>query len=277
MTIQGALKDGLRRLRARRVPEPQASAEWILAEAMGVSRPALRLKAAQPVEGSSLRRFRSWIRLRARRVPLAYVLGNQDFMGLKLRVNPRVLIPRPETEELVEAFLSLFNSPKLRLLDIGTGSGCIALALARRLPQAEVWATDLSPAAVSVARANARRLGLSGRIRFGPLSPDLRFDGVVSNPPYIPAPALDLLPPEVRREPRLALDGGRDGLKVLRSAARLAKRRLVPGGWVALEINQDQGSRVRDLLEGLGFADVSIRKDLSGLDRIALARRGTVP
>ena len=206
---------------------------------------------------------------------------------MELEVNPSVLIPRPETEELVQAVVSLAPriprvSSALQVLDIGTGSGCVAIALAHLLPEAQIVATDISAAALALAEKNARRYQLGGRIRF--MQADLFSlaqgsgrrawaDIAVSNPPYIPSAQVARLEPEVLQEPLLALDGGKDGLAAIRAIAAEAPVDLKPGGWLALEIGHDQGPVVRRLLETAGFKELELRKDAQGVERIVLARR----
>lgn len=275
-------------LASRRVPEPEANAEFLLAAVLGKGRAALKADPRRLLSPEQGRAFWRLVLERGRRVPLAYVLGTQQFLGLELKVGPGVLIPRPETEELVEAAAALARGPgagarPLFALDIGTGSGCIALALAKLLPSASVWATDISTEALALARENARRLGLAGRVRFVPA--DLHrpmpsplpgaagwADLIVSNPPYIPSGRLVRLEPELGHEPRLALDGGPDGLGAVRAILGQAPRHLRAGGWLALEIDEGQGEAVRSLMRGAGLESVEIRRDLAGLERIALGR-----
>jgi len=196
-------------------------------------------------------------------------------------VDPRVLVPRPETELLVEAVLQAVpRDAEIRVLDLCTGSGCVGITLALERPRARVLATDTSPGAVEVARANAAALGPADRFeaRLGdllaPVEGEPPFDVVVANPPYVPTGELPTLSPEVRREPPLALDGGADGLDVVRRIAEEAPRRLVPGGLLALEIGDGQGPAVHSLLEAAGYGSVRIERDLARHDRLAL---GTHP
>ncbi|MDD5655871.1 MAG: peptide chain release factor N(5)-glutamine methyltransferase [Elusimicrobia bacterium] len=268
-------------LRERAVPEAPANAEFLMAAALKTGRNEVRRRAGEPLGEDAGRRFWAWVAERGRRVPLAYVLGAQPFMGLDLAVTPDVLVPRPETEELAAAALGLLaGRARPVILEIGTGSGCIALALAQALPEAEVFATDVSAAALALAARNAERNGLRGRVRFACedlFRPDIRTEAwadlVVSNPPYVPEGALAGLEPEVQAEPRLALDGGPDGLDAVRAVAAGALRRLKPGGFLALEFGVSQGPAVRSVLESAGGRDVEIRKDAQGLERLAVARR----
>jgi release factor glutamine methyltransferase len=230
---------------------------------------------------------------RGRRIPLAYVLGKQAFMDFEVKVAPSVLIPRPETESLVEATIDLaktrFPNQSLHILEIGTGSGCVSIALARALDCAMLYATDISPSALAIAQENAHRLGVEGRIRF--IREDLfrstpipwRLSGgehtgnrpwadiIVSNPPYIPSCEIPNLDPEVLREPTLALDGGSDGLDAIRAIITDAPGKLKAGGWLVLEIGDSQAPLVQELL-AQSFTAVQSRKDLQGEVRIALAQ-----
>jgi len=212
--------------------------------------------------------------------PIQYIIGHVDFRGLEIRCDRRALIPRPETEQLVEQVLQAVQESEGRgqgsvnIVDVGTGTGCIALALLAELPNATVTAIDISADALALARENAERLGLRGRFQalennllegFEPASLDI----VVSNPPYIFSNIWKNLEPCVRDfEPQLALDGGADGLDLIRPLVAQAARVLKPGGTLFLEVGYDQGEAVIQCLEGHGFQQVEVRKDLAGLDRI---------
>ena len=214
--------------------------------------------------------------------PIQYIIGHVDFRGLEIRCDRRALIPRAETEQLVEEVLkSKAQSLKpLCIADVGAGTGCIALSLLHELPNAEVTGVDVSSDALSLARENAGRLGLSGR--FQTLENNLldgfeegSLDIVVSNPPYILSDVCKTLDPSVRDfEPKLALDGGKDGLDLIRTLIKQAALVLKPGGGLFLEIGYDQGAAVSKLLEHHGFQRVEVKKDLAGLDRIVLGWRG---
>jgi release factor glutamine methyltransferase len=281
MTAGELLAWGEKFLSARQVPEAKASAEFLLAAALGGGRARVHAGAGDRIPAKGSGEFERFIKARARRTPVAYILGNQPFCGLEIRVTPSVLIPRPETEELVEHAARLarerFDGRPLHILEIGTGSGCISVALAKLLPQATLYATDISSEALELARLNARAHGVEPRIRF--LREDLFHpakaagwaDMLVSNPPYIPSGEIADLDPEVKREPFLALDGGKDGLDAIRAIAQAAPSLLKPGGWLALEIGDGQGRAVRSILDA--FADVDVRRDLSGRERFAFARR----
>jgi len=269
-------------LRERSVPEPEANAELIMAEVLGIGRLQARLDSARVLTGPQASRFWSLVLERGRRIPLAYLLGHQAFMGLEIKVGREALIPRPETEQVVEEAIGLL-APRaqepLHLLEIGTGSGCIAISLSKAFPHAVVYATEISSAALRLALRNAQDHRRAGRIRF--IREDLFKAGggrggwadlVISNPPYVPSREIGRLEPELRHEPRLALDGGPDGLRAMRAVAPQAMAFLKPGGWVVLEIGARQGESVRRILKSAGFEDHEIRKDLQGLDRIALAQ-----
>ncbi len=275
-----------RHLERQKVPEAGANAEWLMAETLRVGRGRLALEGGRALSERQQNQFWNLVLQRAKRIPLAYVLGRQPFMGLEIHVTSSVLIPRPETEELVsEAARRLKdkeNQP-LRILEIGTGSGCIAVALATLFPKARIYATDVSPAALDLALKNALAHGRSGQIRF--VREDFLKEGfslggaagwadlVISNPPYIPTARLKNLEPEVLREPILALDGGKDGLDAIRAIVQAAPRLLAPGGWLVLEIDCEQGRAVEDLMRGAGLSQACVLKDAQGLDRVALGLR----
>lgn len=270
-------------LTERGVPEPRANAEFMMAEALKAGRTELALHHQRVPTGKQERVFWGQVERRGKRIPLAYLLGTQPFMGLEIKVTGEALIPRSETEELVVEAVSLLkpreNEP-LNVLELGTGTGCIAIALAASLRQATVYATDISKAALKLAMDNALAHHVERRIRFineDLFKEDARFKGwadlVISNPPYIPTRDLGGLDPEVLKEPTLALDGGKDGLDFLKAIIAAAPRYLKAGGWLALEMGSDQRVAVLTLLEKAGFATRYVRKDAQGHDRIAVARR----
>ena len=278
------LADAVSYLERRGVPEAPANAEFIMAAVLKTRRNEVKLGSAHPLRETQGFHFWELVAERGERVPLAYVLGTQDFMGLEIAVTPDVLVPRPETEELVaqaQLRLGALGVPSPVVLEIGTGSGCIAIALAKTFPAAVVYATEASPAALALAQKNAEAHGLGRRIRFidedifKPAAASAGWvDLLISNPPYIPSAEVASLEPEVRREPALALDGGPDGLDAVRAIAAQASLRLKRGGCLLLEIGCTQGAAVRDILSRSGGQEVEIRKDLQGLDRIAAARFG---
>jgi release factor glutamine methyltransferase len=261
------------------VDAPRLTAELLLGSTLQLARVKLYMELDRPLLAGELAAFRELIKRRVAGEPTQYLVGNTSFYGRRFDVDPRVLIPRPETELLVEAALrGLPRETPFRALDLCTGSGCVAVSLALERPLATVWAVDVSPDALAVARANAERLGALPRLTllegdlFAPLPPGERYEVVVGNPPYIRTGELPGLQREVQREPRLALDGGPDGLEVLRRIAAGALAVLAPGGLLALELSDEQGAAVKTLLEDAGYREVAVEKDLARQDRLALAR-----
>lgn len=251
--------------------------ELLLAEALGRSRGWLYAHPEAAVPAPARARFETLLARRQAGEPVAYLLARQGFWSLELEVGPATLIPRPETECLVELALArLPVGQPLRVADLGTGSGAIALALARERPQARLVATDASAEALTVARRNAARLGL-GRVEFRegdwlvPLAQE-RFDLIASNPPYIEQDDPHLAQGDLRFEPPAALASGADGLDAIRVIVRDAGRHLHPGGWLLLEHGWRQGAAVRALLEVAGFTEVATERDLEGRDRVSLGR-----
>jgi release factor glutamine methyltransferase len=269
--VKGALGAAVDALTAAGVESPRLDAELLLAEATGLDRARLIASPEAEVVPAAARRFGEMVRRRLRREPVAYILGRKGFRHIELTVDRRVLVPRPETELLVELALELAPD---RVLDIGTGSGAIALAIPAALPGCEVTASDSSPAALEVARENAERLGLSERVELTRpiLPPDARsFDLVVANLPYVSEAELEGLEPEVSRwEPREALLGGPDGLDVLRATIPAAAA-FAPV--LALEIGEGQAAAVAAMLSEAGFEDVRTRRDLAGIERIVWGSR----
>jgi release factor glutamine methyltransferase len=268
-------------LRAAGIDDPRLDAELLLAEATGRDRAHLAANPEAEVPPPAARRFGEMVRRRLRREPVAYILGRKGFRHLELAVDPRVLIPRPETEMLVELALELHPGS---VLDLGTGSGAIALAVAAELPDCAVTATDTSAGALEVARANAERLGLVDRVRFleGSLPPDEGFDLVLANLPYVAEADWPSLQPEVTEwEPREALLAGPDGLDAIRELL-LDRLRLLSryprqktksaGAIVALEVGEGQAGAVGALLREAGFGSVEVRVDLAGIDRVVIGR-----
>lgn len=271
------LKEAVQTLKSRGTDEPDASAEVLLAAASGCGRAALLAFAEQPVSAEKEALFRHFLARRLAGEPVSHILGYTDFCGLRIHVTPQVLTPRPETEELV-LFASEFFRPQhaLNILDLCTGSGCIALALADLFPHASVTAVDLSPEALTVAQDNAARLNLSERVRF--TQSDLfenvsgTYDLIISNPPYIPTADLAGLQAEVLREPRLALDGGADGLDLVRRIVERAEMFAAPGALLALELGINEAACVRALLDGRVWKSM-VKKDIVGIDRFVLAKK----
>ena len=267
--------------RERGIEGGRLDAELLLAETLGLDRVGLYLNYDRPLNPEELGAYRERVARRGRREPLAYILGRTEFWSLPLSVTPAVLIPRPDTEVLVEEAVARV-ADAATILDVGTGSGAIALALASELPAATVTGVDLSPDALAVAAENARLNDLSSRTfwRRGDLA-DLAggpYDLVVSNPPYIPAAELAQLMPEVRDfEPRLALSGGEDGLDCYRHLARQAAELLRPGGWLLVEVGIGQQKSVRALWEQAGLAEIFERADYAGIVRVVGGRRPEQP
>lgn len=272
--IREALSASVDALRAAGVEDARLDAELLLAEATGWDRARLAADPEAEIPPAAARRFGETVRRRLRREPVAYILGRRGFRQLELAVDSRVLIPRPETELLVELALEL--RPR-SVLDVGTGSGALALAIAAELPDAEVTATDTSSGALTVAAANAERLGLAARVEFceGTLPPrGEEFDLVVANLPYVSERDWGDLQREVTEwEPREALLAGPDGLDVLRSAVPAL---AAVTGTLALEIGQGQAAAVGELLRAAGHPAIESRPDLAGIERLVIGRRGPV-
>jgi len=269
-------------LEAAGLSSARVDAEWLLAGLLGVGRVAVRLDLAETVPAPIAERYAHAVSRRARREPLQRILGWEEFRGVRVRLTDAVLVPRPETETLVEWALALLPPPggrRLLAIDLGTGSGCIACALASERPDLDVIAVDVSPAAAAVARDNAQALGLAARV--GVVAADL-LDGVrdlgadliVSNPPYLPSALVPELAPEVRiHEPRLALDGGADGLTLIRRIVTTARRYLRPSSALAIETaGGDQAEAAAALLRAAGWDRVTVRADLVGIERFVAGR-----
>jgi release factor glutamine methyltransferase len=263
------------------VPEPRASAELLLGHVLGLDRLSLRLNPQRSIETSELAAFMKCVERRLLGEPVQYITGTQEFWSLPLSVTPAVLIPRPETELLVEAVLDIARKAgagKVRIADVGTGSGAIAVALARELPEAVIVAGDLSRAALQVARRNARRHQVAERVHFvcadlfAPFS-ESAFDIVVTNPPYVKGSDILLLPREIRDyEPRAALDGGVDGLASIRAIIHGVPDFLRPAGVLVLEMGAGQARDVTALVsETKRYRAHRVLKDYGGIDRVLVA------
>ncbi len=257
------------------VDAPRLTAEILLAHALSCDRVRLYLDFDKPLGPVELAAFRELVRRRAAGEPTAWLTGRRAFRAHDFRVTPDVLVPRPETELVVEAALGLLP-PGGALLDLCTGSGCIAVSAALARPDARVVATEISTAALAVARENGAALGAAVTFLEGdldaPLGPAERFDVVVSNPPYVPAAEIDGLAREVRREPRLALDGGPDGLSVIRRLLARAPSRLRPGGALVVEMHESHAGPLPGLCREAGLVGVEVGRDLAGLPRWVVAR-----
>jgi release factor glutamine methyltransferase len=278
LTIGALLAESSARLAAGASDSPGLDAELLLAHAVGSRRARLRSHPEEIPDEASRMRFAEMVGRRARGEPLAYIVGHKDFWTLRLMVTPAVLVPRPETELLVERALALWSEPDARVLDLGTGSGAIALALASERPDWQLTATDVSLEALDVARANAFSLALT-RVEFltgswfEPLG-ERRFGLVVSNPPYIGAAEPELAATPLGYEPRDALSPGEDGLACLRAIIHTAPPHLEHGGWLLLEHGATQAAHVARELVVRGFRHVRSHRDLAGHERMTEAQWG---
>lgn len=267
------------RFTERGLRTPRLDAEVLLTHVTGRDRVGLYTHFDQPLAKEELARYRELIKRRLAGEPVAYLVNKQEFWSLPLYVDARVLVPRGDTEILVERALAWMKGrPAPRVADIGTGSGAIAIALSHERPDAELFAVDRSPGALEVARRNAAAndvdvIFLEGDL-LAPLRPHAPFDAIVSNPPYIPDGEFEALQREVRCEPREALLGGRDGLDAIRRLVEGAPALLVPGGLLAIEVGAGQAPAVAALLARAGFTDVSVKKDLAGIERVVSGARG---
>jgi release factor glutamine methyltransferase len=286
MTVRETLAEGTALLASSNIDTPALDASLLLAAILGVDRAHLLLAYPDSLPSGVSHRFKELLERRLGGECVAYILGHKEFRNLDFMVNPAVLVPRPDTETLVEAALEFCGKaltlPRagpggLRLLDLGTGSGAVAVALKHEVPGLEMWASDISEEALETARANATRLlgpgpaGYTG-VRF--IKSDLfahipgQFHVIISNPPYVPGAEIETLSPEVRREPRLALDGGRDGLDLIRLLISEAPDRLYPGGGLFIEADPRQMTTLAALLETGGLKDIQTYRDLSGKKRV---------
>ena len=261
------------------IESPRLNAELLAGHALGLARMQLYLQFERSLSDAEAESIRSLVRRRGQREPLQYLIGHVEFSGLTLKVDRRALIPRPETEFLVETIVGRrSDSPPGSILDLGTGTGAIALALARKWPGASVTAIDSSEQALELARENAAAAGLDGRVSFlksdwfGALAADARFDLVVANPPYLSPAELADSAPELRdHEPAAALVAGEDGIADIRAILKEAPAHLAPGGLLALETGADQHARLRPIAAECGWSSIESLPDLSGRPRYLLA------
>jgi release factor glutamine methyltransferase len=286
MTVLEVIQKGADHLAKKGVEAARLQVELMLAHLLKMPRLNLYLNFGRCLQEPEVECLRDWIKRRGQHEPLQYVLGSVSFCGVELEVNRSVLIPRPETEVLAElAWTWLLNdrtssSPELHVLDYGTGSGCLAIVLALRCPEAKLWAVDKSSEALQVASANARTHQVDRRIQLFQAEsleavPDQRFHLIVTNPPYIPTDEITRLQPEVRdHEPRLALDGGPDGLAILRALAVNAAARLAPGGQFMSEFGDGQETILAEWFAQPPWQRMEIRPDNSGRPRILIAEAG---
>ena len=278
MQVREALKHGVERLTASRVGSPRMNAEVLLMFTLACDRAYLFAHPERDLTRDEQLRYEEALADRAAGKPSQYITGHQEFWGMDLIVSPAVLIPRPETEHVIETVLRLVDpTSSPRIVDVGTGSGCIALALAKELPLAEVHATDISPGALEIARANAARHQLENRIQFHETDllrglPLETFDLIVSNPPYVGESEEDEVQLEVRKfEPRNAVFAGPTGLEVIERLIRQAQTALKPGGWLVMEISGTILDGVKHLLNNWQQGDIA--NDLQGIPRVASARK----
>ena len=283
MTLREALTDAIAFLDENAVGSPRMNAEMLLMFTLGCDRAYLYAHPEHGLGADKKARYQAHLQERARGVPAQYIVGHQEFWGLDFIVGPAVLIPRPETEHLVETTIELArkseaqrHTEELKIIDVGTGSGAIALALAKELPQADIVAVDISPEALEVARTNAARLELE-RVRFQQNDmlagfEGAEFDFVVSNPPYVGESEAEKVQREVRKfEPHIAVFGGPEGLDAVRKLIPQAHAALREGGWLLMEIGYSQSERVREMLSG--WHGVHTVPDLQGIPRVVVARK----
>jgi release factor glutamine methyltransferase len=293
--LKDSLTSATARLTTANVPSPRMNAELLLMFTLNCDRAYLYAHSERELAGDETARYETVLAERMRGIPAQYITGHQEFWGMDFIVSPSVLIPRPETEHVIETVLELakerfaratgmseHESPqRLRIVDVGTGSGCIALALAKELPDAEIYATDISPAALEVARANAVRHQLERRVQFHETDLvnglDPPFDFVVSNPPYVGESEEDQVQLEVRKfEPRAAVFGGPTGVEVIAHLIPQAQTVLRPRGWLVMEVSGTIASRVCDLLRDWGehgWDEISTVLDLQSIPRVVRARK----
>jgi release factor glutamine methyltransferase len=290
-TILGLLRWASDYLKTHQIEQPRTSAEILLGHTLGLARADLYVQYDRPLQPEELRRFKMFISRRLQREPVAYIIGEKGFWSLDLKVTRDVLIPRPETEILVETALSIIppesRGRPLRILDLGTGSGAVVLALAKERPGHKYVGVDISRKAIDIARTNARDHELEDSIAFlcgswfHPMGRQkASFDVVVANPPYVGRKELEALSPDISEyEPLLALDGGPDGLAALRIIIMEAPGYIHRGGWLLLEIGHGQRVGVERLfLESDAYCDISVVRDYGGIDRVirAKARKGQI-
>lgn len=277
MQLRDAIHNAEQRLQTAHVGSPRMNAELLAMFVLGCDRAYLYAHSERPLTRNEMTSYDDALSERARGVPAQYITGHQEFWGMDVIVSPAVLIPRPETEHVIETMLELARDwPANNVVDVGTGSGCIALALAKEFPEARIHATEISAEALEIARANAARHQLDDRIQFH--ETDLlagmeegAFDYVVSNPPYIGEREVDSVEAQVRRfEPHLALFAGVSGLEVFARLIPEARKALQPGGWLIMEIGHSGRERVCELLKD--WKEVRITNDLQGIARVLAAR-----
>ena len=277
MTIAELLSEAVERLTRAGSDEPQPNAQWLLACVLNVTRTWILAHPDYILSENEKALYEKYLTCKAAGEPLSHIVGYQPFDGMDIIVSPDVLTPRPETEELVEMVSSLYDKKgAYTFLDMCTGSGCIACALARRFPRSRVLGVDISEKALAVAAENIKKFRLHERVQLvqSDLWEDITgtFDLIISNPPYIPTQIIDTLTQEVLKEPRLALDGGADGLDIVRPLCSVAADYLNPGGWLALELCKGQAAAVARGLQEIGW-QATVKKDIVGIERFVLAQK----
>lgn len=278
-TIAQHLKNATEQLKQSGIENARLDAEVLLAYVLNTRRLALYVQSEKPLEEKQLKRYHNLIKRRLERIPVAYLTGHKEFMGLNFAVTPDVLIPRPDTEILAQGVIEHLQSYKrpLKLADLGTGSGAICVSILKFVENVEVWAVDISKNALEIAQFNAEKFNVDDKITFyeGNLFEPLEgqtFDVIVSNPPYISAKDFEKLQAEVKGEPKIALDGGKDGLKFYRKIVADAPRFLKDDGFLAMELGFNHSEAVRHLIEENGnFKHIQIWKDLAGIERVIAA------
>ncbi len=286
-TIKELLAVAADYLAKKGIESPRLAAEVLLAHVLGIERIGLYLDFDRPLMADEVSQFRQLIKRRVAREPLQYITGRQEFWSLDFEVGPQVLIPRPETELLVECAIKQCKDlgggdmQEIHVLDLCTGCGVVAICIAKEVPFAKLWASDICPNAISVAKINAQRHGIANRIQFlegdlfDPLKDqDIHFHIIVSNPPYVAQEDYDKLPPEIKNyEPRLSLDGGPGGMAVIERILREAPEFLTPTGVVMIEMDPSQIHRAVDVAGSLsGFEAVDVVRDYSGSERVIIVR-----
>lgn len=284
LTVLEIIKKTTEFFAGKGIESPRLNAELLIGQALGLKRMQLYLQFERPLAEAELDKIRPLVRRRGLHEPLQYILGETEFHGLRLKVDRRALIPRPETEMLVATLVAECQPPPARILDLGTGSGAIALALAQSFPEAAVTAVDVSDEALALAAENAATTSLQGRVEwrrshwFEALPADARFDLMVANPPYLSEEEVAQAAQEVRdHEPKGALVAADAGIAELRTIIAGAPRHLVPGGCLALETGIAQHAELLRLAKKAGFPNPESRRDLSGRDRFVVARLGATP
>jgi len=280
-TVVAVLDAAERRLREAGVLDPRRDAAALMAQVLGTDRGGVAARKPDPLDPEAAARFSSLLAARARRAPLQHLAGHAEFRGLEFAVSADVLIPRPETEDLVQAVLEAGLPEDARIADLGTGSGCIAIALAVARPRCAITAVDLSPRALNVAETNAARHGVSGRVAFVeadfaalPTAWNGAFDAIASNPPYVSEAEWCGLAPEVRdHEPKAALVPGPTGNEAYEAIVHTARAMLRKGGLLGLELGWKNREAVEALVGAAGFREIIVRPDLQGIPRVLTARR----